>query len=115
MVIYIIVSYRTFDSGYDLDQTVTTMLYWSMVEACLGLITSCLPVLSALLRKFRTPKLLHEPIRKLATLGGITHRNRSFSIDHTKRHETLRINWMRLSLEEQGVAEQPRNMLDWLI
>ncbi|KAL4999597.1 hypothetical protein BDV10DRAFT_184229 [Aspergillus recurvatus] len=50
MAIYIIVTYTGLDAGYDLDRTVTTMLWWSMVEACLGLMTSCLPVLSGLAR-----------------------------------------------------------------
>ncbi|KAL5041604.1 hypothetical protein BDW71DRAFT_211986 [Aspergillus fruticulosus] len=33
MAIYIIVTYTGLDAGYDLDRTVTTMLWWSMVEA----------------------------------------------------------------------------------
>ncbi|QKX61575.1 uncharacterized protein TRUGW13939_08727 [Talaromyces rugulosus] len=70
MAIYIIVSYRSFSSGYDIDQTVTTMLWWSMVEACLGLITSCLPVLSPLLRKVTLPGSLTslvDRVLKVAT------------------------------------------------
>lgn len=51
MVIYIIVTRTNLDAGYDLDRTVTTMLWWSMIEACLGLMASCLPVLSGLVRK----------------------------------------------------------------
>jgi hypothetical protein len=48
MTIYIIVTYTGLNAGYDLNRTVTTMLSWSMIEACLGLMTSCLPFLSGL-------------------------------------------------------------------
>ncbi|KAL4912936.1 hypothetical protein BDW62DRAFT_214615 [Aspergillus aurantiobrunneus] len=53
MAIYIIVTYTGLDAGYDLNRTITTMLWWSMIEACLGLMTCCLPILSGLLRHLK--------------------------------------------------------------
>lgn len=64
MAIYVIVSYTSVSDGYDVDQTVTTMLYWSMIEASLGLITSCLPILSIFLRTVRAPESLNRLLKK---------------------------------------------------
>ncbi|GKZ27005.1 hypothetical protein AbraIFM66951_003936 [Aspergillus brasiliensis] len=53
LAIYLIVYMIGFEAGYDLDQTVTTMLWWSMIEASLGLIVACLPVLRPLLSNIK--------------------------------------------------------------
>ncbi|KAE8160740.1 hypothetical protein BDV40DRAFT_313556 [Aspergillus tamarii] len=45
LAIYLIVFLVGYEAGYDPDQTVTTMLWWSMIEASLGLIAACLPTL----------------------------------------------------------------------
>jgi hypothetical protein len=94
-----------------------------MVEEGLGLISSCLLVLSPLLRRIKFPKSLHKPSEKIRTLGFFTKGAGYFSlskkrgelsepgISHTKTPEDLNNNWVRLSLEEYGVAEQPRDIL----
>jgi hypothetical protein len=124
MVIFLIVSYGSFESDYDLNQTKRAMFYWSMVEEGLGLISSCLPVLSPLLRRINFPKSLHKPFRKFGTMGFSSKRAGYFSIskkrgglpepkiDNTKTPETSDNNWARLSLEEHGFAEQPRDILN---
>ncbi|KNG89331.1 hypothetical protein ANOM_002651 [Aspergillus nomiae NRRL 13137] len=45
LAVYLIVFEVGYEAGYDPDQTVTTMLWWSMLEASLGLIAACLPTL----------------------------------------------------------------------
>lgn len=99
------------------------MFYWSMIEEGLGLISSCLPVLSPLLRRIKFPKSAHKPLKKLGTLGLSSKRTGHFSrlkkreeipeknIDHKKTTKILDINWVGLSLEAHEVAEQPRDML----
>ncbi|KAE8548447.1 hypothetical protein EYB25_008825 [Talaromyces marneffei] len=123
MIIFLIVSYGSFDSDYDLNQTKRAMFYWSMIEEGLGLISSCLPVLSPLLRRIKFPKSAHKPLKKLGTLGLSSKRTGHFSrlkkreeipeknIDHKKTTKILDINWVGLSLEAHEVAEQPRDML----
>jgi hypothetical protein len=124
MIIFLIVSNGSFDSNYDLNQTKRAMFYWSMVEEGLGLISSCLPVLSPLLRRIEFPRTLHQPFEKIRTLSFFTKGAGYFSISkmrgevpepgisHAKTPEVLNGDWVRLSLEEHGVAEQPRDILD---
>lgn len=105
MAIYIIVSYRTFSSGYDIDQTVTTMLWWSMVEAGLGLITSCLPVLSPLLRKVKFPDSLTSLIDRVAKSGDESG-DRPTNDFLQQPDNSSELNWVRLSPMEGGIAKQ---------
>lgn len=124
MIIFLIVSNGSFDSDYDLNQTKRAMFYWSMVEEGFGLISSCLPVLSPLLRRIKLPRSLHKPFEKIRTLSFFTKRADYFSISKKRRDlpepgieqikipETSNNEWVRLSLEEHGVVEQPRDILD---
>ncbi|KAE8310019.1 hypothetical protein BDV41DRAFT_566935 [Aspergillus transmontanensis] len=53
LAIYLIVFLVGYEAGYDPDQTVTTMLWWSMIEVSLGLIAACLPTLRPLVYSAR--------------------------------------------------------------
>lgn len=111
MVIYIIVSYEGYGAGYDLDreffssssrpscpsslnmsfpETVTTMLWWSMIEASLGLIAACLPTLSFLTRKISMANLFSR----------LRSRSSSRSRDLDYQHSNLHLNSDSIPLVE---------------
>jgi hypothetical protein len=117
MAIYITVSYRSFSSGYDIDQTVTTMLYWSMIEACLGSMTSSLPVLSPLFRKIRFSDSLNRLLDNLKGMSS-TRPNRSwfgYKVQNQAKNNNvtggvdLEMNWIRFPAEEESAPKYRQN------
>ncbi|KAF2258845.1 hypothetical protein CC78DRAFT_593564 [Lojkania enalia] len=57
MAYFIIVLVQPYDAGYDVNQTVTTMLWWGMLQAGLAIIAACLPTVYALRKSMGTKSL----------------------------------------------------------
>ncbi|KAI0169962.1 hypothetical protein GGR52DRAFT_592591 [Hypoxylon sp. FL1284] len=60
MAIYLIVLYKGYSAGYDINLTASTMLWWSMLEISLAAIAACLPTLSFLLREISLSQVFHR-------------------------------------------------------
>ncbi|TGO59603.1 hypothetical protein BOTNAR_0159g00020 [Botryotinia narcissicola] len=68
LCIHITVLNLGYGGGYDINQTVTTIFYWSMVEGGLGVIVACLPALSVL---WKEPGWLKRLLRRASSLSSL--------------------------------------------
>ncbi|KAF2869224.1 hypothetical protein BDV95DRAFT_548747 [Massariosphaeria phaeospora] len=53
LVYFTIVLSKPYDAGYDVNQMVTTMLWWGMLSASLAVIAACLPTVYALRKRMK--------------------------------------------------------------
>lgn len=70
-IIKVIVSYEIVNGGTNIkdpDLTVSTILYWSLIEGGLALIAACLPNLRFLVGKMSLTRILHS-VRSVLSLG----------------------------------------------
>ncbi|GAP91496.1 putative plasma membrane protein Pth11-like protein [Rosellinia necatrix] len=84
--IHLTVLYAGYGAGYDINQTVTTLLWWSLLEVALAAIAACLPTLSMLAKDIR----LQAFFQRLSTMSGITgswHTKKSDSEKSGKVHK----------------------------
>ncbi|KAI0198297.1 hypothetical protein F4808DRAFT_263556 [Astrocystis sublimbata] len=80
--IYLITLYvpAGYGAGYDLDRTVTTLLWYSLLEVSLAAIASCLPTLSLLMRDTRVQSFFQR-LGSMSNISGSWHKWRSSSDD----------------------------------
>ncbi|KAF2734161.1 hypothetical protein EJ04DRAFT_437644 [Polyplosphaeria fusca] len=77
---------RGFDPKEDENLVITGMLYWMMVEICLGLVAACLPTIRFLFKGF-SPESVVSSIRSALSLHSLrSHHSR---IDDTEVQETV--------------------------
>ncbi|PHH90388.1 hypothetical protein CDD83_3838 [Cordyceps sp. RAO-2017] len=60
LAIYMTVLSQGYGAGYDINRTASTMLWWSMVEASLAAIASCLPTLSYLAKEVGSRRFFYR-------------------------------------------------------
>ncbi|KAI1130734.1 hypothetical protein F5Y10DRAFT_107378 [Nemania abortiva] len=67
--IYLIALYAGYGSGYDIDQAVTTLLWWSLLEVSLAAIAACLPTMSMLARDARL-QMFFQRLGSMSNISG---------------------------------------------
>ncbi|KAJ2988552.1 hypothetical protein NUW58_g3914 [Xylaria curta] len=76
--IYLTVLYAGYGAGYDINQTVTTLLWWSMLEVSLAAIAACLPTLSLLAKDARL-RMFFQRLGSISNISGSWHIWKSLS------------------------------------
>lgn len=81
-IIKVVVSYEITNAGFntkvDPDLTVSTILYWSMIEAGLAIIAACLPTLQYLVRKVTLDKVIRSVRSTLSLHSNHSQQNESW-------------------------------------
>ncbi|KAF2967231.1 hypothetical protein GQX73_g6333 [Xylaria multiplex] len=85
--IYLYVEFAGYGAGYDINQAVTLLLWWSMLEVSLAAITACLPTLSLLAKDIRL-QMFFQRLGSMSSIwksnsdnSGNPHKDADYSLD----------------------------------